>query len=320
VLFPLLPLLLPGLSGRFQLFVALCENLFVPAFQFVLGGDVAERAVQPFFVVVADVVRNLGSRLFERKGHLGPNALVLDGFVITLQLAVALRIRGRRPYMRHASHPDELFEILGNELRAVVGNDPWCGVGKFLPGPLQNDLHVFLAHRLAQLPVDDIAAASVKDAAQVIESAAEIDVSNIDMPMLMGLQRLHKTGPLLGCFTVPAPQQIGGAQDTINATGADGNHIAIEHHKGQASVAFQRMLQEKADNGPLLPVFEPEVTGNQGVMLIGLTVAILPVIILAGSVAQPGDKTRHSDAGALSPALDEVNDHIANIVGNPGRL
>jgi hypothetical protein len=42
--------------------------------------------VQPLFVVVADVVRDLGSGLFERKGHLGANALALDGFVITLQL------------------------------------------------------------------------------------------------------------------------------------------------------------------------------------------------------------------------------------------
>jgi len=29
---------------------------------------------------------------------------------------------------------------------------------------------------------------------------------------------------------------------------------------------------------------------------------------------------RHSDASALDPALDEVNDRIANIVGNPRRF
>jgi hypothetical protein len=29
---------------------------------------------------------------------------------------------------------------------------------------------------------------------------------------------------------------------------------------------------------------------------------------------------RHSDAGALGPALDKVNHRIANIVGDPGRL
>jgi hypothetical protein len=55
-------------------------------------------------------------------------------------------------------------------------------------------------------------------------------------------------------------------------------------------------------------------------MLISLTVAVLPVVILAGSNAQPGDKMRHSDAGALGPALDEVNDRIANIVEDPGRF
>jgi len=222
--------------------------------------------------------------------------------------------------MGHASHPDELFEVLGNELRAVVGNDPGGGIREFLRGPLQNDFHVLFGHRLTQLPVDDVAAASVKNAAQVIEGAAEIDVGDIDMPMLLGLQRLNKASSLLGSFAIPAPQQIGGAQNTINAAGADGNHIAIQHHESQSPIAFQRMLQMKVDNGLFLPVFEPEVAGNQGVVLIGLAVTALPIVILAGANAQPGDKMRHSDAGAPGPALDEVNNRITDIMGYPGRF
>jgi hypothetical protein len=59
------PLLLSCLSGRFKFFIALCENLLVPAFQLVLGGDITDAAMQPFFVVIADVVGDLGSGLFE---------------------------------------------------------------------------------------------------------------------------------------------------------------------------------------------------------------------------------------------------------------
>jgi hypothetical protein len=55
-------------------------------------------------------------------------------------------------------------------------------------------------------------------------------------------------------------------------------------------------------------------------VLIGLAVAALPVVVLARRKTQPGNKMRHSDASALGPALDEVNDRIANIVGNPRRF
>jgi hypothetical protein len=61
---------------------------------------------------------------------------------------------------------DELLEVPGDELWAVVGNDPWLGFRELLAGTLQNDLYVFLGHDLAQFPVDDEAAAAVKDAAQ----------------------------------------------------------------------------------------------------------------------------------------------------------
>jgi hypothetical protein len=35
---------------------------------------------------------------------------------------------------------------------------------------------------------------SIQNAAQVIEGAAQVDVGNVDMPVLMGLQRLLETG------------------------------------------------------------------------------------------------------------------------------
>ena len=40
-------------------------------------------------------------------------------------------------------------------------------------------------HRLAELPMHDVAAVPVQNAAQVIERAADVDVGNVDMPVLM---------------------------------------------------------------------------------------------------------------------------------------
>jgi len=36
-----------------------------------------------------------------------------------------LRIAGRRSYMGHPRDADELLEVSGDELRSVVGDDPW---------------------------------------------------------------------------------------------------------------------------------------------------------------------------------------------------
>ena len=80
------------------------------------------------------------------------------------------------------------------------------------------------------------------------------------------------------------------------------------------------MVEVEVDDGLFLKVLQPEITGDQGIVLIDLAVALLPVVILAGGNAQPVNKVRHSDAGALGPVLDEVNHRITDIVGDPGRF
>ena len=44
---------------------------------------------------------------------------------------------------------------------------------------------------------------SIQNAAQLIEGAAQVDVGNVDMPVLMGLQRLLKTGSLARWLALP---------------------------------------------------------------------------------------------------------------------
>ena len=44
--------------------------------------------------------------------------------------------------MRYTRNPNELLEVLGDELGSVVGNDPRFNPGVPLFGPFQNDLDV----------------------------------------------------------------------------------------------------------------------------------------------------------------------------------
>src|SRR6266851_4015010 len=48
-----------------------------------------------------------------------------------------------------------------------------------------------------QIPVHDVAAAAVQNAAQVVERPADVDVRHVDVPVLMRCQRLLKAGALL---------------------------------------------------------------------------------------------------------------------------
>ena len=67
--------------------------------------------------------------------------------------------------MRHAADADELLEILGDELRAVVGDDPRVLARELFPRPLHDRFHVDLLHLLADFPMHDVAAVAVENAA-----------------------------------------------------------------------------------------------------------------------------------------------------------
>ena len=129
-------------SRFFEFSVSLFENLLVPAVQFVGRRNVADGAVQPYVVVMIDVLSYNSSRVVKGKRNPGANAFILDRLVKPLYLAVGLRIIRRRSHMRHPGNADELFEIPGDKLRPVVRNDRWPGFGELLPGPLKNDFHV----------------------------------------------------------------------------------------------------------------------------------------------------------------------------------
>ena len=69
--------------------------------------------------------------------------------------------------------------------------------GYFSLAALQDDLDVCFGHGLPQIPVDDVSATAIENAAQVIECPADVDVRHVDVPVLMGRQRLLKPRALL---------------------------------------------------------------------------------------------------------------------------
>jgi hypothetical protein len=73
----------------------------------------------------------------------------------------------------------------------------------------------------------------------------------------------------------------------------------------------------KTDDGLPFPLFQPEISGNGGVMLIGFAVPIDPGVELTLADGKPTDEPIDRDAGFIAPSAGEVNYGVSGIMGNP---
>jgi hypothetical protein len=185
---------------------------------------------------------------------------------------------------------------------------------------LDNDFHVGFLHFFADFVVNDEAAKAVQDGTKEVESASDVEVTDIDVPVFMGLQRLYEAGAFLGDVGGRPGQKSFGLEDAIDAGGTARDDIGIEHHEGESSVAFAGVLAGEDADALFFVVGEPVVTGDPGVMLIDLAEARDPIVILADADADPRQEATQSNAGLVAPVADEIDDLVAGIVGNPAAL
>ncbi len=110
------------------------------------AGSVADGAMEPDSVVTCDVLYRKSLGIIKGKRRLRTDAFSLERFVETFQFPVRLRIIGRCSYLGHPKQPDELLKVLGNELRAVVRDNPGARFRKLLFGPFDDDFYVGFQH------------------------------------------------------------------------------------------------------------------------------------------------------------------------------
>jgi hypothetical protein len=79
-------------------------------------------------------------------------------------------------------------------------------------------------------------------------------------------------------------------EHAIDARRADGYHVVVEHHEGQAAIPLERMTVVEIDNGSFFPVLEPQVTGNFTIVLVDFAVTVLPVVELTRAQTKPSQK------------------------------
>ena len=190
--------LFASLAGFSQFAIAFVEDGFVAAFELVLGCDVADGAVQADVVVILDVVEYDATSVFERQWDLHADTVALESFVKAFNFAVGLGVIRRGLHVRHARDADELLEILGDELGTVVADEARRNVWVKFAGALDNGFHVDCLHFFADFVVDDGTAIAVENRTNEVERAGDIEIAEVDVPLLMGFERLHKAGAFLG--------------------------------------------------------------------------------------------------------------------------
>src|SRR3989339_1397063 len=306
-------------ASRFQLPVPLGLNRLGAALQLVLRRHVTDGTVQTLFAVVRHKCAYGTLRLFQARRRLGTDALSLHGPVPPLQLPVRLRVVRARSHMRHAADLDELFAIPSDELRSVVRDNPRRSARELFLRPLQDQLDIHLLHRLPDLPVDHIPTESVQDPAQVVKGAADIDVTDVDVPVFVRLERLHKSGPLLRCRAGPRLQHPLLLQHPIHRARTRRCHTRVDHHERHPPISLARMAEVEPDDRIFLPRVQPPVPWNQAVVLVGLPIPLDPVVVLAPRQFDPSDHPRGGDFRLLRPVPDEI-DHLVPCVrrGPPG--
>jgi hypothetical protein len=76
-----------------------------------------------------------------------------------------------------------------------VRDDPGFRLRVLFLGSFQNHFDLRFLHRFPQIPMHNRPAISIQNTAQVVERARQVDVGNIDVPVLVRLRRLLKPRP-----------------------------------------------------------------------------------------------------------------------------
>src|SRR5271166_3556076 len=267
--------------------------------------DVGDRAMQPHRVVVGHELGDQPPSVLQAQRGLNTYAPSFQGLEPSLDLAVALGIEWRCSDVSHATYADELLEVSGDELRAVVRDDPGPLAGILLPSPLDDRLHLGFLHGLADLPVDDDPAVAVEDAAQEEEGPADVEMGDIDVPVLMRPQGLLEALSLLGRLAASGRQLARRPEHAVDAGGADGHDVGVEHHVGQPPISFQGVEGMKGDDRGLLPILGQKSRGREALCWLG--VPSLPLQRLNLLMAIPSQPTKSKIGRFVRPAQRWTN-------------
>ena len=225
----------------------------------------------------------------------------------------------RRPCLdvSHSGDANELLEIPRDELRPIVGDDSRFGFGELFASTLEDRFDVGFLHFFADFPVDHKAAETIEDRALKIKRARDVEIRNVQVPVLMRREWLLKAGTLLCRFGRISGEQCGAAKHAVNGRRAHRHGVVVEHHVRHPAIAFGRIAASERFDRESLVVGDPVVAWNPSVVFVDLAEALLPVLELAAGEADPFEKATGGNLRPVAPVPDMINDVVARIRLDP---
>ncbi len=129
--------------------------------------------------------------------------------------------------MLHATKPNEVFEITGNELRPIVTDNSRPGLGKLLTRSLEHNFDIARCHGRPDFPVDNEPTVAIENRTQIIEGGADVEVGDVNVPMLVRPTRLLEALSLTRGLPRARAHQSSGQQNPIDTAGARRHNLLI---------------------------------------------------------------------------------------------
>jgi hypothetical protein len=163
--------------------------------------------MKPCIVLVFDEVAGNALGFFGAERRERTDYLILEGFVEAFELSIGLWVVGAGHDMNGVPLGDEGFELPAFQMGSLVGDDARARAGVGFAGFLNDDLRVDLPHGWADVPRRDGARATVEDGAQEVENATDVQIAEVDMPVIVWRKRLDKAGALFRGLAVGAANE-----------------------------------------------------------------------------------------------------------------
>ena len=154
---------------------------------------------------------------------------------------------------------------------------------------------------------------------QVVKRAAEVQVTDVRVPMPMRPIRLCESRPFLGRRPATSIQASSVFENSIRRRRPHCDNVVVKHHECQTPITVQRMRIVVVEDRLTFPRLKLIIPRNLAVVLVGLAIAIAPVLVLARGQFKPSEQGLLAQLGAILPVLDVVDDLVADVVANaPG--
>jgi len=106
-------------------------------------------------------------------------------------------------------------------------------------------------------------------------------------------------------------------EDAPDAGGTASDDVGIEHHEGEAAIAFEKIVVGEVDDAEFFVVGEPVVAWDPGIVLVDFALALFPVVELGSAQADPAEEAADGDVGLVSSGVDEIDEVVAGVMRHP---